>query len=338
MQVSASSGTVILCRRDVRRILAMRPCIDAVERAFAGHARGATIPPGVLGAHVDGGGFHIKTAGILAESANDRPVFVAKVNANFPGNPRRSGFPTIQGVLALFDADDGRLLALLDSMEITSVRTAAATAVAAKYMARADATSVGICGCGEQGRSQLRALACVRSIRRAAAFDLDYERARHYAAEMSSELAIEVAPVREVADATRQADIVVTCTTSTHWFLGRQHVGNGTFIAAVGADNPHKQEIEPELLAESTVVADMLEQCATIGDLHHALAAGVMHRADVHAELTDVVSGAKPGRVSPDETIVFDSTGTALEDVAAAMLVYEAAIGSGSGLTLDLGK
>jgi ornithine cyclodeaminase/alanine dehydrogenase-like protein (mu-crystallin family) len=108
-------------------------------------------------------------------------------------------------------------------------------------------------------------------------------------------------------------------------------------VAAVGADNAEKQEIEPALLAGSAVVADVLEQCAAIGDLHHAIAAGLMRREDVRAELADVVSARKPGRLSPDEIVVFDSTGTALEDVAAAALVYQGARSSGAGITVDLG-
>src|SRR5436305_10664937 len=138
----------------------MRDCIDAVERAFLRYARGEAIPPAVLGAHVQGGGFHIKSAG-LRDAAAGRPMFAVKINANFPANPDRLGLPTIQGVIALFDAENGRLLALLDSIEVTTVRTAAATAIAAKYLAPTTAR-VAICGCGEQGRSQLRALACVR--------------------------------------------------------------------------------------------------------------------------------------------------------------------------------
>ncbi len=139
-------------------------------RFSATHAE-ETIPPGVLGAHVEGGGFHVKSAGLL-DAVDGRPVFAAKVNANFPGNPDRNGLPTIQGVIALFDAADGRLLALLDSIEITSLRTAAATAVAAKYLAP-DAGTVTICGCGEQARNQLRALACVRPVERVMALDLN---------------------------------------------------------------------------------------------------------------------------------------------------------------------
>ena len=268
-------GTLVLRRDDVRRLLDLQECISAVERAFQRHAAGESIPPGVLGAHVDGGSFHVKTAGMLGAGSGERPVFAAKINANFPGNPDRNGLPTIQGVVALFDAIDGRLLALLDSIEITSVRTAAATAVAAKYLARTDAAIVTICGCGEQGRNQLRALTSVRSVRRAMAFDLNAERAEAFARQMSEELGIEVTPVRELGRATLHSDIWVTCTPSRRWFLGREHVVPGTFIAAVGADNPEKQEIEPQLLATSTVVADVLEQCALIGDLHHAIDANL---------------------------------------------------------------
>jgi alanine dehydrogenase len=339
---SPPAGTLVLTRRDVTQLLGMQPCIDAVEHAFLHHALGRTMAPGIVGTHVTGGGFHVKTAGLLASPPNardehdQRPMFAAKVNANFPGNPDRHGLPTIQGVIALFDADDGRLLALLDSMEITSVRTAAATAVAAKYLARDDAATVTICGCGEQSRSQLRALACVRALRRLHVFDPHTNRALSLARDMAAELGIDVTVVPALGPETRPSDIWITCTPSHRWFLGREHVAPGAFIAAVGADNPEKQELEPQLLAENTVVTDILDQCATIGELHHALDAGVMRRGDVHAELADIVSGRKPARRSPNETIVFDSTGTALQDVAAAVLVYRRALADGAGLAVDL--
>jgi ornithine cyclodeaminase/alanine dehydrogenase-like protein (mu-crystallin family) len=111
----------------------------------------------------------------------------------------------------------------------------------------------------------------------------------------------------------------------------------GTFIAAVGADNPGKQEIDPALMAQSTVVVDHLEQCLRIGDLHHAVSAGLMQPDAVHGTLGEVVAGLKPGRRSDDETIVFDSTGTALQDVAAAILVYRGALRDGVGYSLALG-
>ena len=330
-------ATVVLGRADVRRLLDMRGCIDAVEHAFRLHAVGQTIAPEVLGVHVDGGGFHVKTAG-LRPTSDRSPMFAMKINANFPGNPKRHGLPTIQGVIALFDATDGRVLALLDSIEITSTRTAAATAVAAKYLARIDPKVVTICGCGEQGRSQLRAILCVRPVQRVNAFDVDLGRATSYAAEMSSELGIPVTAVSALGEQTRDTDIWITCTPAHRWFLGRDHVRPGAFIAAVGADNGDKQEIEPELLASSVVIADVLDQCVSIGDLHHALVAGVMSREDVRAELSEIVSGRKVGRLSDSEVIVFDSTGTALEDVAAAAIVYERALACGAGISIDLGN
>ena len=325
--------TLVLSRHDVRRLISMDECIDAVEDAFRDHALGRSISPGILGSHVPGGGFHVKTAGLVADRQS---VFVAKVNANFPGNPSRFGLPTIQGVIVMYDAINGRPLAILDSIEITSIRTAAASAVAARHLARGDAATATVCGCGEQGRSQVRALTRVRPIRQVLAFDTDFAKAERYAQELSDELDVAVTPVRELGTETRRSDIWVTCTTSRRWFVGREHVAPGSLVLAVGADNEEKQELEPALLAESTVVTDVLDQCAAIGDLHHALELGVMRRESVHAELADVVSGRRPGRQRDDEIIVFDCTGTALQDVAAARLVYERAVATGVGLYVDL--
>jgi len=324
--------TLILKQQDVRRLLSMQDCISAVERAFVAHAEARTVGPAVLGVHVHGGGFHVKAAGVAVSSQT--PVFAAKINANFPANPASVGLPTIQGVLALFDAENGRVLALMDSIEITSLRTAAATAVAAKHLAPTCA-DVAICGCGEQSRHQLRALACVRSVHRVRAFDLDAIRATRFVADMRRELDVDASVIDDLS-AARDATIWITSTPSKRWFLGRAHVAPGAFVAAVGADNPEKQEIEPELLAANVVIADVLDQSATIGDLHHALDAGLMHRDDVRAELADIVSGRVRGRCSEDEIIVFDSTGTALQDVAAAAVVYDRAVASGDCLAIDL--
>ena len=118
----------------------------------------------------------------------------------------------------------------------------------------------------------------------------------------------------------------------------RGHVRPGTFVAAVGADSADKQELDPQLMAAAAVVADALEQCAAIGDLHHALEAGAMSLGDVRAELAELVAGAKTGRRSSDEITIFDSTGTALQDVAAAAIVYEKALARGAGLRVALGE
>ncbi len=328
------SSTLVLTRRDVQQLLGMDDCIAAVEAAFRLHAEGRSLSPGVLGVPAREGGFHIKAAGL----ALGRLYFAAKINANFSGNPRRHGLPAIQGVIVLCDADNGCPLAVMDSMEVTARRTAAATAVAAKWLARQDASTVTVCGCGSQGREQLRALARVLPLRRGYAFDLEEAKARDFARELSGELGFGITPTRDHAEAVRSSDVCVTCTPSRAPFLLREHVVPGTFVAAVGADSSDKQELDPLLMAQAVVVVDVLEQCASIGELHHALEAGVLTRESVHAELADVVTGRKPGRRSEQEITIFDSTGTALEDVAAAALVYERAVAAGLGLCVELGS
>lgn len=323
----------MLTRQDVASLLDLHACIAAVEQAFRLHGEGKTADPGVLGIHVEGGGFHIK-AGVLALG---RRYFAAKTNANFPGNPADHGLPTIQGVIVLADAERGTPLAVMDSMEITTLRTGAATAVAAKHLARADARTATIVGCGTQGLVQLRAVHAVHRLERVHACDRDAATAERFARDMAAELGLAVQRATDPAAAARASDVIVTCTPSRTPILGPGDVRPGAFIAAVGADNPEKHEIAPALLAASRVVVDVLEQAATMGDLHHALAAGVVKRSDVHAELGEVVAGRKPGRCSSEETFVFDSTGMALQDVAAAAAVYERAVQAGRGLTVTLG-
>jgi alanine dehydrogenase len=290
------------------------------------------VPPSVLSMHTLDGGFHVK-AGLLEL---DRSYFGAKVNGNFPQNGARFGLPTIQGVVVLCDAEKGTPLAVMDSREITSLRTGAATAVAAKYLARRDSRIITICGCGNQGRVQLEALSRICQLQTVFAYDHSEEQASRFAHELASDLKISVRAVADLAPAVGQSDICVTCTPSRQPFLVRDDVRPGTFVAAVGADNSEKQELHPNLMAKNKIVCDLVEQCAVMGDLHHALDAGVLTRADVHAELGEVVAGKKPGRESEEEIIIFDSTGMALQDVAAAAFLYEKAQRDGSGVRLNL--
>jgi alanine dehydrogenase len=327
-------GTLLLSRRDVAALLSLDECIVAVERAFQSHAEGRSLPPGVLGVRARDGGFHIKAAGLEL----NRPYFVAKVNGNFFHNRERFGMENIQGLITLCDAENGYPLAVMDSIEITIIRTGAATGVAAKYLARADATVATIVGCGNQGRISLRALAAVRRIQRAYAFDTDQEQAKRYAKELSGELRIAVTAVRALSAGLRNSDICVTCTPSREPYLNQSDVEPGTFIAAVGADNEEKQELDPRLIAASKVVVDSLDQCAVIGDLKLALKQGLMAKANVHAELGELIAGRRPGRENDEEVIVFDSTGTALQDVAAAAIVYENAVAADRGMLWKFGE
>jgi ornithine cyclodeaminase/alanine dehydrogenase-like protein (mu-crystallin family) len=326
---TGSRDTLLLSRRDVARLLTLPECVAAVEEAFRLHASGRALSPAILSVRADGGGFHVKAAGLKLAK---RVYFAAKTNANFPGNRERAGLPTIQGIVLLFDGGSGAPLAAMDSMEITILRTGAATAAAAKRLASPDSRVATICGCGEQGRVQLDALRLAAPLEKAWAFDADPERARRFAEDRSRALSIRVEPAAELAVAVRASDIIVTCTPSREALIADQDVPRGAFLAAVGADSADKQELDPRILARAKVVVDSLDQCAEIGELHHAIAAGVLSREDVHAELADVLTGDKSGRTSADEIIVFDSTGTALEDVAAAAAVYEKAEAAGRGV------
>jgi len=312
---------LLLNRSEVEQLLSIGECVDAVEEVFRLQGEGKIPSSEILGVKAPDGGLHVK-AGFLP---GDKNYLVAKLNANFPENPARFGLPTIQGVLVVYDANNGSPLALFDSIDITIKRTAAATAVAAKYLARKKSSIATICGCGSQGRAQLRALNSVFPLRKIYAFDLDENATKTFAIELSRELKIDIEPVRNLPGAIRNSDLVVTCTPSRKFFVHKEDVAPGTFIAAVGADDSHKQEIDPALMASAKVVADNLEQVCAIGDTHHAIAAGLMRKENVYAELGEVVAREKSGRTSDEEIFIFDSTGVAIEDAAAAATVYEKA-------------
>jgi alanine dehydrogenase len=326
------NGTLLLTGRDVASLLSIEECMSAVEHAFKLHGQNRTEPPGILGIHALDGGFHIK-AGVLDL---DRTYFAAKLNANFPENVKRFGLPTIQGVVILCDGENGYPLSVMDSIEITIQRTGAATGVAAKYLARPDSRTVTICGCGNQGRISLRALTRVLPIEKVWAYDRDPQQVEQFIDTFIEESGIDIEAVGELEKAIRKSDVCVTCTPSREPFLKGNFVAPGTFIAAVGADNPEKQELEASLIAGNKLVVDVLEQCASIGELHHALDTGLITVDDVHAELGEVLAGRKAGRTSTDEIIIFDSTGMALQDVVTAAAVYEKAVREGVGEVINL--
>ncbi len=324
MTLATKREALLLSARDVTALLTVSDCVSAVEQGFRALGEGKLPPPELLSLHSELGGLHVKAAVWM----NGSHYFVAKANANFPSNPKTNGLPTIQGVIILCDAKTGELLALLDSVEITALRTGAATAVAARKLARADSRVVTICGCGRQGEIQLRSLLQVLPIHTVFAYDLDPAAAQRFAAEHNS---LDLRAIEDVHEAIRRSDVIITCTPAHKFFVRSRDVRPGTFIAAVGADNEHKQEIDPRLFVKNKVVVDSLAQCLKIGDLHHAVTEGFASAESVHAELADVIAGRSVGRTSEEEVTLFDSTGIAIEDAAAAALVYEKAIRAGIG-------
>jgi ornithine cyclodeaminase/alanine dehydrogenase len=324
-------GTLLLNRGDITSLLDLQDYLRVVEDAFRLYAEGRTLETGLL--HVDAvnGEFHIKAGGLKGE----RTYFALKVNGGFFKNRARFGLPNIQGTIILCDGENGYPLALMDSTAITLGRTGATTGLAARLLARPGAAVAAVCGCGTQGRIQLRAVAHVLPIREAYAWDMEQEVAARFAADMGEELSIDVRVAAAPEVAMRQCDVCITCTPARAPFVHRGMLAPGAFVAAVGADSPEKHEIDAELLASARVVVDLLDQCAAVGDLHHALERNLMTREDVHAELGEIVAGRKPGRSSDEEIVVFDATGTGLQDAAGAAAAYERAQANGVGTYFD---
>ena len=324
-----TEGTLIIGGADVRKVFSMGDCLAAVEQAFMLLGSGRASRPAVSSVRAAEGGFHIKSALVPVGEAE---YFVSKTNANFPANASKHGLPTIQGTIVVHSAGNGVPLAVIDSIEITAMRTAAATAVAARSLARNDAATLAIVGCGIQGFQHVRALSLVRNLRSVSLYDRDETAAHTMSKRLASDFEFPVHVSSSIGEAVNAADLIVTCTTSTEFLLHAADVRDGTFVAGVGVDAEHKRELSPELLQQSRVVADVLEQCAAFGDLHHAIERGVMTTADVHGELGSIVVGEKPGRSSPQETFVFDSTGMALQDATTAVMVLDRARANGLGI------
>ena len=311
----------------------MASCINAVEAAFRARGAGSQTTSAVSGVPLAGGKLHAK----LATLDLNRRYAVAKVNANLPANPAERGLPSIQGVVILFDATTGTPLAAIDSASLTAIRTAAASAVAAKWLALRSASALAIIGCGAQAYAHLEALLQVRSVEQLRIYDRNRTAAEHFCrqAEKLSQLQCEV--TEDIRSATLVSQIVATLTPSREAILGVADVSAGTFVAAVGADSEDKQEISVELLSAAKIIVDDLDQCAKIGDLHHAIGAGELGTADVRASLDQIVSERVAGRTNDTDIIVFDSTGVAIEDAAAAAIVYEKAEQSNAGALVDFG-
>ena len=179
---------------------------------------------------------------------------------------------------------------------------------------------------------------CVRKLERVFAFDIDQSQIKTFAERFNPVLEVVPVQLRDLAMALAQSEICVTCTPSGQPFVSAEDIKPGTFIAAVGADSEEKQELFPALLASAKVVVDIAEQCASFGELHHAIEQKLMTVSDIHAELGMIIAGQKPGRESDEEIIVFDSTGTALQDVASAAIIYEKAIARNMGIKLNFSE
>ena len=317
------ASILFLTRFEIAALMRPGDYLAAVEAGFRAASLGRATSPAPLHLPTPDGGFHAKAATFCGDGGRYAAL---KFNGNFPGNPERFGLPTIQGLIILCNADTGAPLAVMDSVEVTLRRTAAASAIAAKHLARANSSAIALCGCGAQARAHIEALSQVLPLKSGTVWDQDIAKAERFASETGPALGLDLRAVSQLREATLEADIIVTCTTAAAPFLYRQDVAPGAFIAAIGADNAEKSEIAPTLMGEARVFVDVLEQCAAMGDLRAAIAAGAMGLDDVVGDLAQLVSGSVQGRRGGAEIIIFDSTGTAIEDAASAAWIYERAM------------
>ena len=315
-----ASEIVLLSGHDLRRLLSPRVAIEALRESYTALADSRADQGGSVGFMIQGGSIHVKS-GLLPGS---HLAFASKVNVNLPDNWKSRKLPTIQGVVVVSDAKDGRPLAIMDSITLTGIRTAATAALAAQFGARKDSKRAAIIGCGAQAKYQLEALRAAFPLEIVRVFDIDAARAEALASACSTPSSpVRAAP--SVREAVVQADICVTCTTSKLPVLTEDLDLRGCFVAAIGADNPEKHEIAPALMGRARILVDDIDACASGGDLNHALRAGVVTKDQVHADLADLAAGRKLGRMADEELVIFDSSGSGVQDVAAAWAAYQQA-------------
>jgi alanine dehydrogenase len=313
--------TLLLTQQDVRRVADMDMAIGACEHAFAAHGRGETkMPPKVyLALEHHEGDFRAMPAYMEGAAG------VKWVNSH-PENPHRHNLPAVMGLYILSDPATALPLAIMDATLLTSLRTGAAAGVASKYLAKPSPATVGFIGCGVQARYLLDAHRAVYGDGfRVLAADVSRDAAERFA---------DGAGGRAVSmEEAAAADVLCTTTPSRTPLVQRAWVRDGAHINAMGADAPGKQELDPRILRDGRLFVDDVPQASESGEVNVPLHRGEISADDIAGSLGEVVAGRLTGRRSPDEITVFDSTGMALQDVAMARRIYEAARDQGVGTT-----
>ena len=314
--------TLVLGGAEIEKILTMELAIPAVERAFAAHGRGEAVMPTKLYLPIEkfAGDFRAMPS-LLGDAAG-----VKWVNMH-PENPKRFRLPAVMGVYILSDPETAFPLAVMDGTRLTAYRTGAAAAVASKYLAVTSPATVGFIGCGVQARTLLAAHRAQFGGFRAIMADASSEAAERFAKEAGGFVGS--------MDQAGSCDIICTSTPSRAPILFRSYVGISTHINAMGADAPGKQELDPRLLHDATVVLDDLAQATESGEVNVPLHSGTYRREQIYGTLGEIVAGKKTGRVGTELTI-FDSTGLAIQDLALARLIFDEARQRGLGIDVDL--
>jgi ornithine cyclodeaminase/alanine dehydrogenase-like protein (mu-crystallin family) len=318
---------------DVERLLPMPDCIELMAETLVAFQRGAmTMPLRSVFSPPDATG---AMAWMPAHRSGPESAYGMKVLCVIPGNPAR-GLDGHQGAVILQDGETGELRAIVNATAVTAIRTAAVTAVATRALAREDARRLAIIGTGTQARRHLESIACVRPIERARVAGRTPAKAKAFVEAARESVPFQLEAARDPEAAVRDADIVVTATTSKEPVLHRGWIAPGTHVNGVGASQPTSRELDTKLVATATLFADRSESVRNeAGEFRLALEEGRIQPDHIRAELAEVLTGQQPGRTSADEITLFRSLGLAVEDLAAAGFVLERAAETGAGTTVE---
>jgi len=327
------SKIIILSQNEVKSCLPMSEAIRAVREAYIAFAKGLVKMPPVM--HLDvsqyNGEVDIKSGYI-----EDLGLIGTKIASGFYDN-YKLGLPPGIAIIILMDLKTSMPVAIMDGTYVTAYRTGAAGAVAAKVLARKDSEIIGVVGAGTQARMQILALQEVFSLKKVKVWDINTTERDKYVEEMSEQLKIAIEPAEDIKNAVTETDIIVTVTPSRKALVMKEWIQEGVHINAIGADGPGKQELDPFIVKRADkVVVDSLNQCRIIGEIQHALADGLITEDDVYAEIGEILIGEKIGRETSEEITLFDATGLAAQDIAAANIVFKQAKEKGIGHVVSL--
>jgi ornithine cyclodeaminase len=329
------SEMVILTEKDLRKIIRLdADAVACIEDAFRALATKPVVMPPILRLDIveARGEVDVKTAYVPGLDG-----FAIKISPGFFDNPKL-GIPSTNGMMVLLSAKTGLVQALLlDNGYLTDVRTAAAGAVAAKHLSRENSSVAAIFGAGMQAGLQLEALTLVRPIRKARIWARDIGKAEATAQALSTKLGVEVTASADPRAAMSGADIIVTTTPSSQPIVQAEWLSPGQHLTAMGSDAEHKNEIDPAaVIRADTYVADRLSQTRKLGELHHAIAKGLVAADQEFAELGQIVAGQTVGRASDEEITFADLTGTGIQDTAIATLAFARAQKAGAGTKFEM--
>ncbi len=323
-------ATRLLSQADVDALIDMRAAMRVIEHAFRAQGQGQiSMPPKVYLTLPDGGDFRAMPAAMSHPPASG----IKWVNVH-PNN-RAKGLPTVMALAILNDPSTGFPLAVIDGVSITRLRTGAAAGVAARALARRDSRTAALVGCGAQAFTQLEALAHAFRLRRVAVWGAASGEAARFARAAGRVARCPIVPAPDIKTCVADADLIVTITPSRAPLVMRPWVKPGAHVNAVGADAPGKQELDPALLRDATIVVDEREQAIHGGELNVPISRGLFSPDAIHGTLADVLLRRVRGRTRDDEITVFDSTGIAVHDVALAAAVFRAAIRRRRGRTFQ---